>query len=101
MYNHVVLLQRSVLIETLWNVKLSAENAIPDSFPVLIETLWNVKFAHQSIPFAVLYLVLIETLWNVKVKTVRDIIQVHVVLIETLWNVKHELPWIENEVREY
>ena len=53
-----------VLIETLWNVKMTATDTTKSSVGVLIETLWNVKFIvsfinlNQSI-------VLIETLWNV------------------------------------
>ena len=56
---------RSVLIETLWNVKSFPGMPFAPSFPVLIETLWNVKLEVIS---AFLYTleVLIETLWNVK-----------------------------------
>ena len=33
----------TVLIETLWNVKVSADCLYLSAVPVLIETLWNVK----------------------------------------------------------
>ena len=33
----------SVLIETLWNVKVAVSMVIWPGMPVLIETLWNVK----------------------------------------------------------
>ena len=64
-YCQVGEIEKWVLIETLWNVKMEATPEVgPDGF-VLIETLWNVKI----LPFCFnmsCYLVLIETLWNVK-----------------------------------
>ena len=54
---------------------------------VLIETLWNVKVSSQSFKCAS-DLVLIETLWNVKVQTGFYRLYHVLVLIETLWNVK-------------
>ena len=55
----------TVLIETLWNVKVSADCLYLSAVPVLIETLWNVK---EDWNFRVMIpaMVLIETLWNVK-----------------------------------
>ena len=60
------LTERTVLIETLWNVnKIPAEIfRIPPAI-VLIETLWNVKKA-VSASVTISDVVLIETLWNVK-----------------------------------
>ena len=54
-----------VLIETLWNVKLSAILDSSSSILVLIETLWNVK-EMESLINRCANIVLIETLWNVK-----------------------------------
>ena len=54
---------------------------------VLIETLWNVKLS-RSAAFKLPYSVLIETLWNVKTQDVERRKSLSVVLIETLWNVK-------------
>ena len=39
----------SVLIETLWNVKLSYHSSYLSWQVVLIETLWNVKLIYSSI----------------------------------------------------
>ena len=55
----------TVLIETLWNVKVSQRIKCFSCFFVLIETLWNVKTVFLQ-GHRVLYPVLIETLWNVK-----------------------------------
>ena len=41
--------QKSVLIETLWNVKISVRLLIVYLILVLIETLWNVKSGHLSL----------------------------------------------------
>ena len=57
----------SVLIETLWNVKITHAYAIENGAFVLIETLWNVKTYTQS-DKDIKAFVLIETLWNVKIK---------------------------------
>ena len=54
---------------------------------VLIETLWNVKVSEAKEKTA-LYNVLIETLWNVKTVVGVENASVIGVLIETLWNVK-------------
>ena len=54
---------------------------------VLIETLWNVKLS-PSVSSASAVRVLIETLWNVKTDSVRRLQRWVNVLIETLWNVK-------------
>ncbi len=56
---------RSVLIETLWNVKLSSAGYRAIQHSVLIETLWNVKMLIRDV-IGVAFAVLIETLWNVK-----------------------------------
>ena len=53
---------------------------------VLIETLWNVKLS-PSVSSASAVRVLIETLWNVKTDSVRRLQRWVNVLIETLWNV--------------
>ena len=76
-----------VLIETLWNVKLSVVSPATESVPVLIETLWNVKRTEHTF-YNITDEVLIETLWNVKLYNSRKGIWSNVVLIETLWNVK-------------
>ena len=101
----------SVLIETLWNVKLFTISFILMSIScinrniveckgqmrqifllpkeVLIETLWNVKSTNHC-KNTQLFWVLIETLWNVKTEiSVNDEI-IWSVLIETLWNVKED-----------
>ena len=101
---------RSVLIETLWNVKLSSAGYRAIQHSVLIETLWNVKMLIRDV-IGVAFAVLIETLWNVKAVKLdevftlshcinRNIVECkgfysfwlkHIflsVLIETLWNVK-------------
>ena len=57
------------------------------SASVLIETLWNVKMIIQFKYFSA-EMVLIETLWNVKRKMDTGIPDASFVLIETLWNVK-------------
>ena len=54
---------------------------------VLIETLWNVKVS-KYLPSCTVTTVLIETLWNVKLHIWRTTNQTRLVLIETLWNVK-------------
>ena len=80
-----------VLIETLWNVKKIDTKNVKSAVNVLIETLWNVKFCrgtemHRPV------LVLIETLWNVKIMEVSgSMLSLKVVLIETLWNVKWKI----------
>ncbi len=56
---------RTVLIETLWNVKEIAVRNPSFVFHVLIETLWNVKWKFTMSPTLYVF-VLIETLWNVK-----------------------------------
>ena len=56
----------AVLIETLWNVKLSPSVSSASAVRVLIETLWNVKRSRQDFPKSTSFFVLIETLWNVK-----------------------------------
>ena len=67
----------SVLIETLWNVKIETViTAIADAW-VLIETLWNVKIFAEAIE-ELKDLVLIETLWNVKTGTYILCIDGHV-----------------------
>ena len=56
---------------------------------VLIETLWNVKV--EIVLLSVLYAtVLIETLWNVKKGLAHSSSDATIVLIETLWNVKSQ-----------
>ena len=60
----------AVLIETLWNVKLSAILDSSSSILVLIETLWNVKTGRHR-KFVPEVFVLIETLWNVKSEAVK------------------------------
>ena len=57
------------------------------STTVLIETLWNVKL-YKVTPPALTDIVLIETLWNVKEYSNTDKDVKAFVLIETLWNVK-------------
>ena len=78
-----------VLIETLWNVKMTFPLMINRQYIVLIETLWNVKLS-AILESSSSILVLIETLWNVKLgKTICEVC-VAIVLIETLWNVKKD-----------
>ena len=55
-----------VLIETLWNVKISINAGLKVLSCVLIETLWNVKEIH-IVAAKSFDIVLIETLWNVKI----------------------------------
>ena len=59
---------------------------------VLIETLWNVKLS-PSVSSASAVRVLIETLWNVKQVTAQLTKYASTVLIETLWNVKADYTW--------
>ena len=59
--------RRSVLIETLWNVKLQLYSSNLEPHSVLIETLWNVKSFLNVLDLPEGF-VLIETLWNVKKK---------------------------------
>ena len=58
---------KTVLIETLWNVKEIAVRNPSFVFHVLIETLWNVKWKFTMSPTLYVF-VLIETLWNVKLE---------------------------------
>ena len=55
---------------------------------VLIETLWNVKLTDYELQYSVND-VLIETLWNVKLVQRWAELKGMTVLIETLWNVKN------------
>ena len=57
-------LEKMVLIETLWNVKIAIRRGGLRRTIVLIETLWNVKT--DGLQNIKIFLVLIETLWNVK-----------------------------------
>ena len=59
---------KSVLIETLWNVKAFVVDDAEKPEIVLIETLWNVKeLAEKLSRLSAIFL--IETLWNVKQNT--------------------------------
>ena len=101
---------RSVLIETLWNVKTEMDIRSTQQKLVLIETLWNVKKPRRSVRRKhTLRInrniveckgtrnrcsgtengVLIETLWNVKWYKFFLFSVSGIVLIETLWNVKY------------
>ena len=78
----------TVLIETLWNVKLSVRYENAYEVIVLIETLWNVKRRVDYMQF------IPENRINRNIVECKDEserllrIQTQDVLIETLWNVK-------------
>ena len=91
---------KTVLIETLWNVKTVWCILRPGIRIVLIETLWNVKTnIKELIPLC--RMVLIETLWNVKVNYADTMKRQLIVLIETLWNVKISRGCIYSAMKQY
>ena len=78
-----------VLIETLWNVKISYQHYRLESHSVLIETLWNVKY--NTVPPCPEFVFCINrNIVECKGRKQKEKSRMKIVLIETLWNVKRK-----------
>ena len=80
--------RRFVLIETLWNVKITTAINIIIKIMVLIETLWNVKTIDVFNLLEEAFRINRNIVECKEKSTSRDLWVFFYVLIETLWNVK-------------